>query len=96
MADLAKSLIRTGVQLGWGAVVAWLTVRHLDVPDVVTNWVTDTTVALAMLAVTAVIRFMETRSTGTAAGRAARWLAKVIMLGAHWRPKYTPLVAGRT
>lgn len=94
MGDLIKSVVRTGVQLGWGSVVAWLVVRHIDVPDAVTAWVTDAAVGVVMLGVTAAIRFMETRSSSTGAGKVLRWVAKVVMLGASWRPKYTPATAG--
>lgn len=90
MGDFAKSVVRTAVQLAWGSVVAWLTVRHIAVPDEVTVWVTDATVGVVMLGVTGVLRFLETRSPDSALGRAARSVAKVLMLGASWRPKYIP------
>jgi hypothetical protein len=72
----ALSILREIVQKGLGIVALWLAAHGLDLPDAVTNWVVLTTVAIGVVAWTAVVRFLETRQNG-----AARLLAKLLMLG---------------
>lgn len=70
------SILRDLVQKGIGIVALWLLAHGVELPDAVTNWVVLTTVALGVVAWTAVVRFLETRKSS-----AARALAEVLMLG---------------
>jgi hypothetical protein len=72
----ALSVLREVVQKGLGIVALWLAAHGLQLPDAVTNWVVLTTVALGVVAWTAVVRFLETRQNA-----AARMLGKILMLG---------------
>lgn len=71
------SIVRELVQKGVAIVALWLLAHGIELPEAVSNWVVLTTVALAVVIWTAVVRFLETRQSGI-----ARKLAKILMLGA--------------
>jgi hypothetical protein len=82
MKDLLISIVRDAVQKGVGIVAVWLLAHGIDLPDAVSNWVVLTTVAVAVVAWTAVVRFLETRQSP-----AAKLLAKILMLGLSGKGK---------
>lgn len=89
MSDYLKSVVRTAIQLGWGAVVVWLVHHNVNISNNVSNWVVDGSVSLIMLAVTAAIRYLESSQGTTGAASVARSVGRLIMLGVPYTPKYT-------
>jgi hypothetical protein len=84
----ALSVVRELVQKGLGIVALWLLAHGIELPEAVTNWVVLTVVALAVVVWTAVVRFLETRTSP-----AARLLGKILMLGvsgAGRQPAFPP------
>lgn len=82
MAGWVYSALRTGAQALWGLLVAHLATLGVTVPDWVQGWFTETIVVAGGIAlVTAGIRWLETRKGDSFGARAARWIARVIMLG---------------
>lgn len=93
MSTWLQSVVRTAVQLAWGVVASWLVAHNLPVPDDVTNWVTNVAVGLVMLVVVAALRWLETRDVASPLGRVARFLARILMLGAaNKQPVYVKAV----
>jgi len=81
MPSWLMSAVRTAVQAGWGALAAWLLTRGVHVPADAPPWLTAAALAVAAGAVTAVLRWLETRSW-----RPARRLGRVLMLGIVRQP----------
>lgn len=84
----AMSVVRELVQKGLGIVALWLAAHGLELPEAVSNWVVLTVVALAVVVWTAIVRFLETRTSP-----AARLLGKILMLGfsgAGKQPSFPP------
>ena len=73
--------VRTGIQAGWGCVAAWLLSLGVSAPVEAPVWLVGAAVALMTLAVTALVRWMETRSATSAGGRLAQRVARLFMLG---------------
>jgi hypothetical protein len=81
------SAIRTAVQAGWSWVVVE-SATHLGVtlPADTPVWLQPLIVAALVALVTFVIRWLETRPTTSLWGRAARGLARLLMLGIKQQP----------
>lgn len=75
------SAVRTAVQVGWGYAATWLLSIGVPAPDDAPAWLTGAALALVTLAVTAIIRWLETRSWGWARG-----LGRLLMLGVAKQP----------
>jgi len=73
--------VRTGVQTGWGLVAAWLLSLGVSAPADAPAWLTGIVVALVTLAVTAGIRWLETRPATSPVGQVARRIGRLFMLG---------------
>lgn len=89
MSDFLKSLLRELAQKLVGVVAVWLVAHGIDVPDAVTNWAILALVAGGLVVWTALVRFLETRDEYSALGRAARGLARLLMLGIGSKPTYS-------
>ena len=92
MSDFLKSLLRELAQKLVGVGALWLVAHGIEVPDAVTNWVILALVAGGLVAWTTAVRFLETRDEYTVFGRAARGLARLLMLGIKSTPSYPPAV----
>lgn len=88
MSDYAKSVVRTGVQLLWGAIAVWLVHHSMHISNNVSNWVVDTGVGVTIFAVVAAIRWLETRPGNKQWAVWARALGRVMMLFIEFTPKY--------
>lgn len=74
--------LRTGAQALWGILVAQAASHGVTLPGWMQNWFVETVVvAGGIAAVTAAIRWLETRKGGSFGARAARFAAKIVMLG---------------
>jgi len=74
--------LRTAAQFVVTSVVAWLATRGIPVPEAFQGYIADTILfAGALAAITAGLRWLETRQGYGFWPSAARWLAKVLMLG---------------
>lgn len=82
------SAVRAAVQTGWGYLVVWLLSLGVTAPSEAPGWLTGTALALVTLAVTAPIRWLETRSTTSALGKLARRVARWLTLGIVRQPAW--------
>lgn len=74
--------LRTGAQALWTLLVAYLAGRGITLPDALQGWFVDVVItATAIGAVTAGIRWLETRNGESTGARLARFVAKILMLG---------------
>lgn len=74
--------LRTGAQALWALLVGYLAGRGITLPDALQGWFVDVVItATAIGAVTAGIRWLETRNGESFGARLARWVAKILMLG---------------
>ena len=91
MAAWLYGALRTGAQSLWGILVAQAASRGVTLPDWMQNWFVETlVVAGGIAAVTAGVRWLETRKGDGLGARSARWVARVIMLGLSGKqPVYT-------
>ena len=80
---------RTAVQTGWGYLAAWLLSLGVNAPADAPAWLTGVAVALVTLAVTALIRWLETRPATSLLGQVARRLGQLFMLGLSYAPTAT-------
>lgn len=79
---------RTGIQAGWGWLVAHISILALVPQDAVVEFALT---VVAIGAVTAVLRWLETRQGDGLLSRAARGLAALLMLALSARqPVYAP------
>lgn len=88
MSDYAKSVIRTGVQLLWGAIAVWLVHHSVHVSNNVSNWVVTSGVGVTIFAIISAIRWLETRPGSSQWSVWARALGRILMLGIQFSPKY--------
>lgn len=72
--------LRTGIQYGWGALVAWLAGLGIAAPSTAPDWVVLAVQGLITIGVTAAIRWAEARTPEGVAG-VVRALARLLMLG---------------
>lgn len=92
MSDFIKSMLRNGVQVGWGAIAVWLVHHNVPISDNVSNWVVTTGVAVVIFLVMALIRWLEERPGTSRLAVYARALARILMLGIAYTPSYpTPV-----
>lgn len=86
MSSHVLAVLRTAVQFLVTSLVAWLASRGIDVPPALQSWFAETVLfAGALAAVTAGLHWLESRQGSGFWSRAARWLAKVLMLGLSGR-----------
>lgn len=82
MASWVFAALRTGAQALWGYIVVQLAGLGITPPEWMQNWFVETVaIGGVIAAVTAGIRWLETRKGDSFGARAARWIAKVVMLG---------------
>lgn len=81
MPSWLMSTVRTAVQVAWGQVAAWLLGVGVAAPAEAPAWLTGAAVVLVTLAVTAGIRWLETRPVSSLPGRLARRAGRWLMLG---------------
>lgn len=86
MADIVATAVRTAVQTGWGYLVVWLLSLGITAPAEAPAWLTGAALALVTLGVTALIRWLETRSVSSMPGRLARRVGRWLMLGIVRQP----------
>jgi hypothetical protein len=91
MAGWVFGALRTGAQALWGILVARAADAGIVLPDWMQGWFVETLmVGGAIALVTAGIRWLETRKGDSFGARAARWIARVVMLGLSAKqPVYT-------
>lgn len=78
--------LRTAAQFVVTSAVAWLASRGIVVPEAMQGWLVDTVLfAGALAAITAGLHWLETRQGDGFWPRAARWVARVAMLGLSGR-----------
>lgn len=89
--------LRTAAQALWGILVARLADAGIALPDWVQGWFTETLIVAGGIgAITAIIRWLETRKGDGIWARAARVVAKVVMLGLSKQPVYVAPLSGAT
>lgn len=82
MAGWVFGVFRGGAQVLWGLLVVHLASLGITLPDWVQGWFVEVVVVTGGITlVTAGIRWLETRKGDSFGARAARWIARVIMLG---------------
>ena len=86
MSSRVLAVLRTAVQFLVTSAVAWLAGRGIAVPEALQSWFAETVLFAGALAlVTAGLHWLESRRGDGWFPRAARWLAKVLMLGLSGR-----------
>lgn len=74
--------LRTAAQFVTTSAVAWLASRGIPIPEALQGWFVDTVLfAGALAAITAGLHWLETRQGDGFWPRAARWVARIAMLG---------------
>lgn len=74
--------LRTAAQFITTAAVAWLASRGIPIPEFLQNWFAETVLfAGAIAAITAGLNWLASRQGTGFWSRAARWVARVAMLG---------------
>lgn len=97
MAAWVYTSLRTGAQAIWGLLVGQLAGLGVTLPDWMQGWFVETLfVAGGIAAVTAAIRWLETRKGDSLGSRVARWVARVAMLGLSKQPVYAAPIEGAT
>lgn len=90
LAGWLTGAVRTGLQVVWGYAAAWLIVHHIPVPSDVPPAVQVAVLAAIAGAAAGVIQWLERRSGDGLLARAARGVAKLLML--FLRPAAYPAV----
>ena len=85
MSAVLYAAARTAVQAGWGWLVAHLPFLAFIPNDTAVDWVLT---AVVIGGAAAGLRWLETRQGDGLWPRAARWVAKVAMLGLSRQPVY--------
>lgn len=91
---VVSTAVRSAVQYLWTMLLGYPAVAAL-LPNSLPEPVVYAATAGVMLALVWVIRKLETADTRTPGGRAARWLARIIMLGINKQPAATSTVTVR-
>jgi hypothetical protein len=87
--------LRTLIQAGWVLLAGWAASRFgVKLPEDLPPAVDAMLIPLAVGAWASVTQWLETRGRRTAAGRVARLVARVYMLGLSRRPAYAPTKLG--
>jgi len=91
MASWVYSGLRTAAQALWGILVAQAANAGITLPDWMQGWFVETVIVAGGIGlVTAGIRWLETRKGDSPGARAARLVAKLVMLGLSGKqPVYT-------
>lgn len=89
MSSWLYSALRTAAQVVVGYAVTWLGARGIDVPLETQAWLVQVALVGGGIALyTAVVRWLEDRRGAGLPARAARAVARLLMLGLGQRPLY--------